>query len=65
MLFNAGDYVTVKIIFADYGGENLDVNVTGRIKGIKAFKREPYVNTLPPILRWIIVEKKLQGSAKK
>ena len=43
MLFNPGDSVTVKIIIADYGGENLEVKVTGRIAGIKAFKREPYV----------------------
>ena len=64
MLFNVGDYVTVKIIFADYGGENLNVNVTGRIKGIKSFKKEPYINTLPPILRPFLVEKKLQSTAK-
>ena len=64
MLFNQGEYVTVKIIFADYGGENLDINVTGRIVGIKAFKREPYVNTLPPILRWFLVEKKHLSTTK-
>jgi hypothetical protein len=43
MLFNPGDRVVVKIIIADYGGENLDVNINGRIAGVKAFKREPYV----------------------
>ena len=43
MLFNPGDRVAVKIIIADYGGENLEVNIAGRIAGVKAFKREPYV----------------------
>jgi hypothetical protein len=43
MLFNSGDRVVVKIIIADYGGENLEVNITGRIVGVKAFKREAYV----------------------
>ena len=47
ILFNPGDRVVVKIIIADYGGENLDVNITGRIAGVKAIKRETYSNINP------------------
>jgi hypothetical protein len=65
MMFNPGDFVTVRIIIADYGGENLDINVTGRIEGVKAFKKEPSFNNLPPIIRLIFVPKHPQSSAKK
>jgi hypothetical protein len=52
MLFNPGDSVTVKIVIADYGGENLEANVMGRIVGVKSLKKEPYnINPIPPILR--------------
>ena len=47
ILFNPGDRVVVKIIIADYGGENLDVNITSRIAGVKAIKRETYSNINP------------------
>jgi hypothetical protein len=59
MLFHPGDCVTVKIIIADYGGENLDVNVTGRIKGIKAFNKKAFVpdDGIPHFLRLLLTRK--------
>ena len=68
ILFNPGDRVVVKIIIADYGGENLDVNITGRIAGVKAFKRQTYSNINPFLYHifkdFLIPEDKVK-SAKK
>jgi hypothetical protein len=68
ILFNPGDRVVVKIIIADYGGENLDVNITGRIAGVKAIKRETYSNIHPflyPIFKDFLIPVDEVKSAKK
>ena len=68
MLFNPGDRIVVKIIIADYGGENVDINITGRIAGVNAIKRQTYSNIHPflyPIFKNFLIPADEVKSGKK
>jgi hypothetical protein len=59
MLLNPKDFVVLKILIIDFGGHNPPINITGRIEGIREFKKEPLVlDDRNPVMKFVFVEKK-------